>query len=430
MGPPRSQVGRFIATVGARLISVGANLAFIWLATVVLSTEAAGGLVTAVNGAFLASVLFRLGADSVICRRVAAGSAHDAATTIAAARTWSLISAIGSASVVVAMATVASDAQRSSLTVLLGSLMLGLVLALSNIDAEVLRGLGRPVDSQLLKGGAFYALACVALLVVGPLPATSLDLLPLMGAAVIPLAWSTWRLGPPNGAWRLQPASTLRRFGRDASAVSLVTVFNQGSTWLVPVLAATVLPLEDIPVLVAALRIAAVVSLPLTAANAAYARELAGVSPGAADTQRDAASLPGALRAFRSAMLASSAAALAIWVAAVGMAPWLLGLLGPGFDGGVAALRIAATAHLVNVLAGPIGELLLMQSMDRIVLVGSAASGVGLVLALLAPGGAGGVTTVASIAGAAIVARNLVLLAGARLRLGRWPHGLRPLQPT
>ena len=430
MGFPRAQVARFVATVGARLSGVGANLAFLWLATVALPAQAAGELVTAVNGAFLVSVIFRLGADSLICRRVATGPTEHATSTIAAARTFSLGLALGSAAAAAVIASISPGSLWVPPSVLLGSLVLGLVLSLTNIDAEVFRGLGRPVRSQLIKGGAFYALACVALLSSSVLPTENVAVLALVPAALVPLAWSSWQLGPEIGVWHLERAAALRRFARDVSGVSLVVVFNQGSTWLVPVLAATVLPLEDIPVLVAALRIAAVVSLPLTAANASYARELVGSPPDSAPVGGPAAGIPSALRAFRAATIVSSAGALGIWLTIVGLAPWMLGLLGTGFEHGVPALRLAATAHLINVLAGPIGELLLMQSMDRIVLVGSAASGVGLVVALLVRGSSGGVTTVAFIAGAAIVVRNLLLLAGARIQLGRWPHDLRGLRPV
>jgi O-antigen/teichoic acid export membrane protein len=56
---------------------------------------------------------------------------------------------------------------------------------------------------------------------------------------------------------------------------------------------------------------------------------------------------------------------LPLFVLTLGFPEWVLGLFGPNFVGGATALRILALGQLINILAGPIGVVLLMTGNER-----------------------------------------------------------------
>lgn len=55
-----------------------------------------------------------------------------------------------------------------------------------------------------------------------------------------------------------------------------------------------------------------------------------------------------------------------LFILSLGFPEWLLGLFGPDFVAGAPALRILALGQLVNILAGPVGTVMLMMGEERI----------------------------------------------------------------
>lgn len=54
-----------------------------------------------------------------------------------------------------------------------------------------------------------------------------------------------------------------------------------------------------------------------------------------------------------------------LFAVTLGFPEWVLGLFGPDFVGGATALRILSLGQLVNILAGPVGVVLLMTGNER-----------------------------------------------------------------
>jgi O-antigen/teichoic acid export membrane protein len=65
------------------------------------------------------------------------------------------------------------------------------------------------------------------------------------------------------------------------------------------------------------------------------------------------------------AIATMSLMSLPLFIAILGFPVWLLGLFGPEFEAGATALRILALGHLVNIIAGPMGAVMVMTGEER-----------------------------------------------------------------
>jgi O-antigen/teichoic acid export membrane protein len=76
-----------------------------------------------------------------------------------------------------------------------------------------------------------------------------------------------------------------------------------------------------------------------------------------------------------------------LFVVALGFPEWVLGLFGPEFVAAAPALRILALGQLINVLAGPVGTVMLMTGEEQVSLIVSivALAALGLLCATLIP---------------------------------------------
>jgi O-antigen/teichoic acid export membrane protein len=89
---------------------------------------------------------------------------------------------------------------------------------------------------------------------------------------------------------------------------------------------------------------------------------VAGPRIAAAYRVRDIATIR---RIMRQQVGTMSLLSLPLFVLTLGFPEWVLGLFGPNFVGGATALRILALGQLINILAGPIGVVLLMTGNER-----------------------------------------------------------------
>jgi O-antigen/teichoic acid export membrane protein len=89
---------------------------------------------------------------------------------------------------------------------------------------------------------------------------------------------------------------------------------------------------------------------------------VAGPRIAAAYRVRDIATIR---RIMRQQVGTMSLLSLPLFVLSLGFPEWVLGLFGPNFVGGATALRILALGQLINILAGPIGVVLLMTGNER-----------------------------------------------------------------
>lgn len=116
--------------------------------------------------------------------------------------------------------------------------------------------------------------------------------------------------------------------------------------------------------------------------------------------------------------LFGAAVALPLAILAATMAPWLLGLLGPGFASAAVCLQLLALMQMINVLTGPVGTVLTMTGHQRS-LVGLLAFGlcvnVLLNIAWIPDHGASGAALAALVSHSAW---NLVGVAIVRSRIG------------
>jgi O-antigen/teichoic acid export membrane protein len=93
------------------------------------------------------------------------------------------------------------------------------------------------------------------------------------------------------------------------------------------------------------------------------------------------------LRIVRTAGLIGLALCVPLTIAGLVAPGWILGLFGPAFPPGAAALQVLVAAQTINVALGPVGTALIMVGRERTVLVVEAvATFTGVALAVLSLG--------------------------------------------
>lgn len=297
--------------------------------------------------------------------------------------------------------------------------LLGACRALGDLRAEVIRGFSDIRLASVFKGadaGALGALALIGVYLLAPEQATLQLVLGLTIVAWVPgllvgytIIHARWRgLSGPETISRKQVFFVAWPMMITGLAGLLMA---HADLWVV----GAVLAAPDVSLYAAALRVLALVSVPLVVVNAV-------VPPLIADlyTRGEKGRLERLLRV--SATLAALPALASVAVFAVAGGPMLRLVFGPFYAEAGLLLVVLSAGKLVNVCAGSGAHLLAMTGHEQLSMKITAASAlamIGLAAALVHPFGLLGVASAAALG---VAGRNVALVLAARRMTGIWSH--------
>jgi O-antigen/teichoic acid export membrane protein len=412
--------GAGAAILGLRVTALGLSFGTAILLARLLGPAGLGVYETAMGWAALLGVPAGLGAEKLVVREVAAAEARGEAGLIRGLARASLLAVLLSASLVAAATGLAVLLLGDRAPAGLALVAAGVVplAALLRVRQALLQGLAAVVRGQvpeLLIAPATFLLLLAASAVLTERLEPSAAIACQAAAFGVALGWASLalrRLAPP--ALRAQaPRFELRRWRTAAGpllAIAGLQVLNARVD--VVLLGALADPVEVARYAVPN-RLAALIGMPLLAANAALGPTIARLHAAG-----DRAGMQAAVS--RAARL-SCAAALPIAAGLLLGGGTALGLFGPAFVSATDLLTVLGLAQLANVAMGSVGLILLMTGHARTAALGlglSACLNLGLDLALIPRLGAMGAAVGAA---ASLMVWNLVLLLGVRHHLGLRP---------
>jgi O-antigen/teichoic acid export membrane protein len=353
----------FIARTTGAVLSYGVGLAV----ARALGPEDSGIYFLAIAAATMASVIGRLGLDQLLVRRVAAAlGAGDQSAAAGTARAAMLITLVLSSVVSVclfALAPVLGDQVfgLEGLTATLRLAALAVVpLSLLIVFGELLRGLSRPGESQLVQVALAPAATLIFLglfvVILGPRPTSAVMAYAAGMSTAAFLGFALWRRATP---WLADTKSSdeSRNLARESIpflGVALLTLALPSISIMALALAGDE---AGVGLFATAYRTATLTSFALIAINAAATPRFADLHA-RGDHQ-------GLGRSARRVTLLTLACSLPPVILFWTLPDIVMGFFGPGFVVGGRCLAILATGQLVNVVTGSVSELLMMSGRER-----------------------------------------------------------------
>jgi O-antigen/teichoic acid export membrane protein len=350
-----------------KLVGAGLSFGFSFLIARKLGAAGSGSFALAQSTALVATTLSLMGLDYVLLRTMAGDVKQgDTAAARGASRTALLIA---STSAIVIGAGVAlfgapllqsliSKGLEPGLLVLSGIAVLPLTL--NRMAAMSLRGSGAVQASLWFEGPQAMLLAVGVLLamMLTQVPVTVRDVVMLyvITAALNGLmAWFFYRRR--SRKWPAPSPAPGRAMLRQGAPILFVVLSRLLLDWVVLVALSANRSTFEVGQFRTAWQIVGLIMLLVTTFDT-----VAGPRIAAAYRVRDIAGIRRIMRQQVGTMLLLS---LPLFVLCLGFPEWVLGLFGPNFVGGATALRILALGQFVNILAGPIGVVLLMTGNER-----------------------------------------------------------------
>jgi O-antigen/teichoic acid export membrane protein len=235
-----------------------------------------------------------------------------------------------------------------------------LPLTLNRMATISLRGSGGVLASLWLDGPQAMLISVLALfgLMLAGWAVTARDVVLLYfttAALSAVIAWLVYRR--KLRGWPTAEATPVQPMLRQGAQISFIVLSRMLLDWLVLVTLSASYSTFQVGQFRTAWQIAAVIFLLVTTFDT-----VAGPRIAAAYRVRDIATIRQIMRQQVGLMTIISAP---LFVVTLGFPEWVLGLFGPDFVGGATALRILSLGQLVNILAGPIGVVLLMTGNER-----------------------------------------------------------------
>jgi len=407
------------------LRAVGAGLAFLLNIVIgrLLGAEGAGLYFLALSVTSIMAVIAKLGLDNTLLRFIASGRAHNDWGQVKGVFNTGMriagITSFAAAGVILLMAPWIADSVFSEpdLTAPLRWMSVGIFsFAMMTLLAESLKGLKRIRDAMLVSGVIYPA---VALVIIWPLVG-------IIGASGAALAYAFGTgVGAVIGLLMWKRATRMK--GSATEFDKSVLWASARPLWLMSIINRAVLPwaplfllgvwstAEDVGIFGAATRVALLVSFFLMAVNTVIAPKFAELY--AVD---DIEAIGRLSRIFA---LLTTVATGPLFLLLILEGDTVMGLFGPEFSKGGAALAILAIGQIVNTASGSVAYLLMMTGNEKDVMIASVYSVLTLVFAgmfLIPQMGLMGAAITAAIS---VVVMNVVGVIYVRLRMGVWVVG-------
>ncbi|GGE03507.1 polysaccharide biosynthesis related protein [Polymorphobacter glacialis] len=235
-----------------------------------------------------------------------------------------------------------------------------LPLAMIRVAITSLRGAGFVLAGQWLEGPQATLLAMLALaglvLIGTKLDALDVSLL-YFGMVTFSgaVAWIIYarhaRKWPPAAPQAVKPLLA------QGWQISFIVLSRMAVDWIVLLSLGAYASVADVGQFRAAWQVAMLITLIVTTFDTVSGPRIA-----AAHRVGDTAHIR---QILRQAVMTMSALSLPLFVVMLGFPEWVLGLFGPEFVVGATALRILALGQLVNILAGPLGAVMVMTGEER-----------------------------------------------------------------
>lgn len=354
------------ASLGFLLRVVGAGLGFVfnWLLARQFGAEGSGLFFLTMTVVGLVAMFSRLGLESVVLREVAAHAGKSqwgevAAISRSALELGSISGLVGTLLLLLAAYPLARwgfAKPELQEPLLWGSLMI-LPMMLLTFYGEMLKGLKRIVESQLVQMIAVPSVALGGLMLLQGQTGSTVPIWAQGGGTLVAAALGAW-------LWRQarQPAAVVPGHGAATLLHSGIPLMWVGGLTLLVSSADTMLlgifrPAHEVGIYGIASRTVALVGFALVAVN-----NIAG--PKFAELYRTG-DMHGLNQAASSAMRINIAVTLP-FLAVLFIAPdWVLKLFGHEFSMGGGVLAILALGQFINVITGPVGQLLIMTGNER-----------------------------------------------------------------
>lgn len=392
LGPDRALIVSRLKTdllLGLGLRGLGALAGFVlaWMIAQMFGARVVGLYQIAFTTATFLAAIALLGQDVVVVREIAPLLKDDrlaeASSRFRGARRMVLglgvVLALIAAAAAVPLARYGlGDAEAAGFIVVLAPAIV--LLAQLRTHAALLRSLGKVMLSQTLEGVSYTTIAVLGL-----------GALWLLGASVAPLAAPALLLAglalSAAAGWRAvahalaaMPSATAptRPDKRSGLRVASGPILSQAGNWLALLAIAGLMSAAEGGIF----RIAAQVCMLMQLINGSFAT-MAGPHLARAANAGDT-------RQLRRTILTAGGIGIALsaplGLAALLLPAWIMGLFGPEFTSGAAALQWLTIGQLINVAAGPVGVALIMQRREKLVMTVEVCANltlIGLTVALL-----------------------------------------------
>ncbi len=356
------------ASVAILLKVLGAGLAFgfnVMLARM-LGADGAGIYFLALTAATIASVVGRLGLDNALLRFVAAsaseGDWRSAGGVYKKGMRLALVASFLSALILFILAPrlAGSVFSKPELRTPLRLIALAILpMSISILHAELLKAIKRVRDSIIVQSVAIPAFCLVGVVFLGRAYGVrgAIWAFNLAVAATALSGFWLWSVGRHRVNGRAGDFSTGKLLG---SSMPLFwgSLLSLGMMWATTFFLGVWGTTRDVGIFGAAYRVAGLTSFILVAVNTAAAPQFA------AFYQRDdMVSLRSTARNAAKLMTVLAAPILALFII---IPSSIMGIFGPQFSDGAAALTILALGQFVNVVTGSVGYLLMMTGHERL----------------------------------------------------------------
>ncbi len=366
-GRANANLTEALAAFAIKLFGAAVSFGFSFLVARHLGAAGTGSYALTLTTALFASTIALFGLDYVLLREMA-GNVREG--RLAAARGVSLaatrLAAIAAAAIGLLLGLFGNRVLNGFFHIgLAPELMLiaavaVIPLTLNRIAISSLRGVGRVLAAQWLEGPQAMSMAVVALLaliVLGvQIDAAAVTLL-YFGLAATSTVVAWWFYRSRIRAWPApepHPAAPLLRQGW---RISFVILSRSLLDWIVLISLGASFSVAEVGQFRTAWQVTGLIMLIVSTFDT-----VAGPRIAAAHRVGETSEI---YRILRQSVIAMMAISAPLFILALGFPSFVLGLFGPDFVAGATALRILALGQLVNVLAGPLGSVLLMTGEER-----------------------------------------------------------------
>lgn len=355
-----------IAAAAIKLIGAVLSFGFSFLVARSLGPAGTGSFALAQTTALVGSTVALIGLDYVMLRDMAGSvRAGDTATARGVARTAAITVIVSAAITGILVALIGGKAlafygQGVDNRLLLLAGLAVLPLAMNRIAITALRGAGGILAAQWFDGpqAMLLAVAILAALVMAGSPVDA------FGVTLLYFAVSTTTAAAAGGLylrksrhWAVAHPTPVMPMLRQGWQISFIVLSRMMVDWLTLVSLSASHSVTETGIFRTAWQITSLIALIVITFDTVSGPRIA-----AAHRVGDRATIRRILRQSVGTMMVISSP---LFFVILVFPEWLLGLFGPQFVAGAPTLRLLALGQLVNIIAGPVGAVMLMTGQER-----------------------------------------------------------------
>lgn len=362
----RPNIVEAVAAAAIKLVGAGLSFGFSFLVARALGPTGSGSFALAQTTALVGATVALLGLDYVMLREMAGSiRAGDPAAARGVARTTALTVAVtavlvGAVIAITGTSALAATEARDGTRLLLLAGIAVLPLAMNRVAITALRGQGGILAGQWLDGPQAMLLAVgilIAILVAGqPITAFGVTLLFFAASTTTAIAAGGLYLARSR-AWPAGATAPIGPMLRQGWQISFIVLSRMMVDWVTLISLGASHSVAETGLFRTAWQINSLIALVVLSFDT-----VAGPRIAAAHRVGDTATIRQIMRQSVLTMMVISSPLLVVILV---WPEWLLGLFGPAFPAAATALRILALGQIVNLVAGPVGVVLLMTGEER-----------------------------------------------------------------